>query len=67
MSINPPTNPPPTLRRLHRVAFGDLRLKKESPYMPYFGGLVQNQVLVMQPPTLQARDGMPVCLAFVVS
>lgn len=36
------------------MAFGDLRLKKESPYMPFFGGLVQNQVLVMQPPTLKA-------------
>lgn len=28
--------------------------------MPFFGGLVQNQVLVMQPPTLKARP--PVCL-----
>lgn len=37
------------------MAFGDLRLQKESPYMPFFGGLVQNQVLVMQPPTLQVR------------
>lgn len=37
------------------MAFGDIRLKKESNYMPYFGGLVQNQVLVMQPPTLQMK------------
>lgn len=51
---------PPHVNRLHRVAFGDLRLKKESNYMPFFGGLVQNQVLVMQPPTLKVR-GSVVC------
>lgn len=41
--------------RLHRVALGDWRYKKDTPYMPFFGGLVQNSVLIMQPPSFQLK------------
>lgn len=43
----------PLLYRLHRGAFGDTRPNPtKQNYMPFFGGLVQNSVLVMQPPSL---------------